>query len=310
MPDRAALAAAAARSARVAATHADHPVNRMLQAAFAGNDVATLADVAERVLARADWVIDLLAPLIAEMRADPLFEPPVEAQRDALRFSTVLFDRPNVTITATALSADALAVAGVARSVTISGRVSVIRYVRGGGARRRLWTAEPAGADFRAAQAAPCTVTPDEPLADGTVVRLDGRTQGQVIAGARSDLLTVTAMIRPGASAYVREYATADGALLRCAMRDERPARTQMLLAYLRLANRTDAAVCFAAAVKDDAFFLRWPAMREWLALDAPAALPHLRAMAEADPHDEVRGAARATFAAIVARQGATACHG
>jgi hypothetical protein len=310
MPDRAALVAAAARSARVAAAHADHPVNRMLRAAFIGDDVATLADAAERLLAREDWLADLLAPLIAEAHAEPLFEPPVEGQRDALRFSTVLFDQPNVTITATVLSADALTVAAPARSVTVAGRVSVIRYVRGGGARRRLWTAEPAGADFRAAGAAPCVATLDAPLADGMVVRLDGRTQGQVIAGATSDLLTVSATIRPGASAYVREYAVADGALLRCAMLDERPARTQMLLAYLRLAGRKDAGGCFAAAVQDDAFFLRWPAMREWLALDAPAALPHLRTMAEADPHDEVRGAARATLALLVPRQGAAACHG
>jgi HEAT repeat protein len=91
-------------------------------------------------------------------------------------------------------------------------------------------------------------------------------------------------------------------------MLDERPARAQMLLTYLRLAGRTDAASCFAAAVRDDAFFVRWPAMREWLALDAPTALPHLRIMAQADPHAEFRTVARATLA-MIGRQEAAICH-
>jgi hypothetical protein len=309
MLDRAALHAAAARSAHVAAGFVDHPVTRMLRSTFVSEDAGQLTDAAERLLADDAWVGEMLTPLIAAAQADPLFEPPLEAQRDAVRFSTVLFDQPTVTITATVLSADALAVAGPARSVTVAGRRSVIRYVRAGEARRQLWTAEPAGADFRAAGARHAVLASDQPLEDGMVVRLDGGTQGQVLGGATSDIVTISVTIRPGASAYVREYAVADGALLRCAMLDERPARTQMLLAYLRLAERLDAGPCFAAAARDDAFFLRWPAMREWLALDARAALPGLRGMAAGDPHDEVRGAAHATLAMIEARLEAAACH-
>jgi len=306
--DRAALDAAAARSAHVAASFAEHPVNRMLRAAFAGEDVERLAGAAERLLTQAEWVEELLAPMITALRAEPLFEPAFEAQRDAARFSTVLFDQPSVTITATVLSADALASAGPARQVAVSGRFSVIRYARAGGAHRRVWAAEPAGPDFRASRAERCRWLGAAALADGDVVRLDGRTHGQVIAGATSDLLTLTATIRTGASPYVREYATADGTLLRCAMLDERPARTQLLLAYLRLAGRKDAGACFAAAACDDAFFLRWPAMREWLALDAAVALPQLRAMAKDDPHDEVRAAARTTLAMIDARREVSTC--
>jgi hypothetical protein len=41
--------------------------------------------------------------------------------------------------------------------------------------------------------------------------------------------------------------------------------------------------------------------MREWLALDAAAALPRLRALAD-DPHHEVRAAARATLPLVEAR--------
>ena len=43
-------------------------------------------------------------------------------------------------------------------------------------------------------------------------------------------------------------------------------------------------------------FYTRWHVMRELLALDAEAAQPHLVRMAEADPHPEVRAAARQTL--------------
>jgi hypothetical protein len=45
-------------------------------------------------------------------------------------------------------------------------------------------------------------------------------------------------------------------------------------------------------------FYARWQAMRELLALDAEAALPHLSGMAGADPHPEVRAAAAVTLSA------------
>ena len=85
MPDRVALDAAAARSAHVAATFADHPTNRRLRDMFAGDDAGHLAVAAERLLTEDDWLADLLTPMIAEMRAEPLLEPPLEAQRDAVR---------------------------------------------------------------------------------------------------------------------------------------------------------------------------------------------------------------------------------
>jgi hypothetical protein len=77
-----------------------------------------------------------------------------------------------------------------------------------------------------------------------------------------------------------------------------------MLLAFLRLAGRADAGPQFDAATRDPAFHLRWAAMREWLALDARAAMPRLEAMMVADPHVEIREAAARTLATIRLRPG------
>jgi hypothetical protein len=299
MVERSALDAAAARSFAAAARFRASEPYRALEAAFS---VPAAEDAVVAVLADTGWVGALIAPLVAALSDDPWFEPPFRVARDGLRIGTVVFENPVVSIAATVLSADALAVLPPPQTVVVPGRLTLTRYVRAGEARLRLWDAEPMGPDFSAATARPCSAAPDLVLRDGAVVRLDGRTRGHLIDGARSDVVTLNATIRTETAPYAREYAIETGALVRVATNDDRAARTQMLLAYLRLAQRPGAQERFAAATRDPAFFLRWGAMREWLAIDTRAALPRLREMAEADPNAEVRAAATATLALVEER--------
>lgn len=299
LPDRAALEVAAGRSVAVAATFRGGAPYRGLELLFA--EVA-IERAISTLLSDHGWVGELIAPLITALADDPWFEPPFRVARDGLRIGTVLFENPEVSIAATVLSADALATVPPPRSVVVPGRVTVTRYVRSGGARMRLWQAEEMRADFSAATARPCAALPDRLLADGEVVRIDGRTQGHILADATSDVVTLSATLRAETIPYAREYAIDTGALVRVATNDDRAARTQMLLAYLRLAGRRGSEACFAAATRDPAFFLRWAAMREWLASDAGAALPRLREMAVDDPNEEVRTAAGTTLAMIERR--------
>ena len=299
LADRAILEVAAGRSfAAAAAFRASEPY-RALEHLFA--EVAVESAVTT-LFSEHGWVGDLVAPLITALAGDPWFEPPFRVARDGLRIGTVLFETPAVSIAATVLSADALAALPAPRTVVVSGRVTVTRYVRAGGARLRLWEAEPMHTDFSAATAGLCRPAPDLRLADGAVVQIDGRTQGHVIADATSDVVTVSATLRAQTTPYAREYAVETGALVRIASNDDRAARTQMLLAYLRLAGRPGSGACFAVATRDPAFFLRWAAMREWLASDAGAALPRLREMAAGDPNAEVRAAALDTLALVERR--------
>lgn len=299
LPDRAALEAAAGRSFAVAAAFRAGEAYRGLEDLF--SEVA-IERAISTLFSDSGWVGELIAPLIAALAEDPWFEPPFRVARDGLRIGTVLFENADVSIAATVLSADALAVVQPPRTVVVPGRVTVTRYVRAGGARMRLWEAEPIRADFSAATAKPCVALADREPIDGDVVRIDGRTQGHILADATSDVVTLSATLRAQTIPYAREYAIDSGALVRVATNDDRAARTQMLLAYLRLAGRRGSEACFAAATRDPAFFLRWAAMREWLASDASAALPRLREMAANDPNAEVRAAANATLAMIEQR--------
>lgn len=302
--DPATLEVSHQRSREVAASWRHHPACRWLAAHFDAVDPGdgdAVATVAARLLADHDWVGDLLEPLIAELRTDPWFEPPFRVNRDALRIGAVLFDHPAVSITATVLSGDVLASLPKPATVVVPGRLSVVRYVRAGGVRLRLWRAPAIPADRADVAAARCMPVSSIALADGAVHRIDGRTDAQLITAPKSDIVTLTATIRAGAAPYMREFAAATGELVRLSALDDGSSRSQMLLALLRHAGRADAADCFEMATHDACFSARWDAMREWLALDAPRAAPRLAEMSRHDPHADIRLAATATLAQVEA---------
>lgn len=306
--DDEAIAAARERSRALALHWRAGPAYARAEALFAPLAHApaeAVAAAAMRLLADGEWVPALLAPLIAALAADPWIEPPLRVNRDALRCGAILFDGPAISITASVLSASALAALPTPASIVVPGRMSVVRYHRGGGARLHLWRADRADADFAAAMAARCVPVGTVRLADGLVRRIDGRTHAQLIEGAASDVVTITATVRAGAAPVMREYDRADGRLLRAAALDDAGARTAMLATLLRHLGHADADA-FDSASRDPAPFVRWDVMREWLALDVEGALPRLREMT-ADPQAEVRIAAQAMLpraeAAIACRR-------
>jgi len=278
---------------------------RALAARFADcppDDASEAMARATRLLEKADWAAALLQPLVEALAGDPLFEPPFRTSRDGLRIGGVLFECPAMALSACVTSAAAMRRLPAPRALTFSGRMVVTRYVCAGGARLRRWRTEPAGPDFSATTAPSCREIEALRLTDGDVIATDGGHEAQLLSEAQSDVVTLVATIPAGTAPLMREHAVADGRLLRIASGDDRASRTEMLLAFLRLAGRTDAGPRFAEATGDPAFHLRWAAMREWLALDARAALPRLEAMAAGDPHRDIREAAARTLAVVRSR--------
>jgi hypothetical protein len=287
------LAAAHARSRAVAAVWPAADGYRQAQSAFAGDglNAAEVAARAAALLADDQWIAALIAPLVNALAQDDFFQPPFRVNRDQLRIGAALFDHPLVTISATILSADMLASLPPPRSVVVSGRLSVVRCCRSGGATLHRWQAEPIDEAFSAAKAMPCRPIRKVPLNDGDVLTVDGRTQAMLIDAPIADVVTITATVRIDAAPFMREYAIGDGRLLCVGALDDQASRTQMLLSFLRHHDGRDAGPSLAAASHDSAYFVRWSAMREWLALDVAAALPRLREMVD-DPNAEVRAAA------------------
>ncbi len=298
---RAAIVAARAAAPVTVRTWRESSAHRLLTARFVdcpAEDGHEAIARATALLSDTGWVEALLHPLVEALAAEPLFEPPFRASRDPLRVGLVLFECPAVSFSACVTSAAEMRRMPPPASCTFTGRLAVTRYVRSGGATLCRWRTAPANADFRSADAPPCVEEAPVHLTNGTVLPIDGRCEAQLLAGAASDVVTLVATARAGAP-LMREHAVADGRLLRVASSGDRASRTEMLLALLRLAGRAEAGSCFEAATQDPAFHLRWAAMREWLALDARAALPRLAAMAVGDPHPEVREAAARTLAVV-----------
>ena len=284
---------------------------RALESAFGDcplESAEPAADRAERLFADSGWAAALIDPLVAALERDPFFEPPFKVSRDARRFGAVLFDCPALSITMSIASATAMATLPAPASIVFTGRMAVTRYLKADGATLRRWRAEPVNARFGAATALPAKALPTVTLADGDMVRLDGRIEAQLVAEAHADVVTLAATVRSGAAPLMREYAIADGALIRTASNDDRASRTEMLLAFLRLSGRADAGEQFDQVTRDPAFHLRWAAMREWLALDARAAQPRLAEMAMSDPNAEVRTAATLTLVTVERRLEPTRC--
>jgi len=297
---RSAIVAGRAGSAETARRWREGGEYRALARAFADcpDRADPIAERAERLFADTGWVGTLLAPLADALAADPFFEPPFRQSRDGVRTGATLFDCPALAITASVIDAAALAAQPPPETVIFAGQVSVTCYAKAGGATLRRWLAEPVTPAFSAGTALPCRPLPPIAPADGAVYRCDGRIQAQLLGGARSDLVLLVATIRAEAAPLMREYRT-DGPLARVASADEGASRTEMLLGFLRRMQRADAGPRFADATRDRAFHTRWAAMREWLALDARAALPRLAEMSEGDPNAEVRAAAARTLGLV-----------
>jgi hypothetical protein len=300
---RGALTASRVHSREVARRWHVLPEARALRAAFADcplDAAKTAAERAEHLLADGDWIAALLDPLLATLARDPLFEPPFKPRRDEVRTGFALYEGPAVSLVAGVTHAATLAQRPAPRTILASGRVTVTRVLAPGGATWQRWQVQAGGET--------CIAAPPVPLVDGAVDRIDGRHEARLLAGAASDVVTLTATIRAGAAPLLRAFDIETGRLVRVADGDDRSSRAQMLLAFLRASGRADAEPCFEKATRDAAHQLRWAAMREWLMLDAGAALPRLARMAGDDPHPQVRAAARRTLDTLAAHPERIAC--
>lgn len=226
---RRAVIAARASSRMVWQTWRDEEPARAMAEAFASDDPAMLAAGLRDLLADDAWVAAILTPLADALARDRFFEPPFKVSRDDARTSAILHDCPHGSLIATVTSARAMAMRPPPGTVIVPGRMSICRYHRAGGARLARWRV----AGERVVPIAPVN------LSDGMVVAFDGRAEAQMLAGAAHDVVSITATMRQGQAAVMREYDRASGRPLRAATLDEGGARNQMLLALLlHLAER------------------------------------------------------------------------
>ena len=264
----------------------------------------TAADVsvaAQAFLTRTGEIAGLLQEMIAGAAVDPFFRPPVAQMRSDISSGLLLFDDPSVAIGVAVMRAEDIAAkksgAHGPASITFTGLDTLYKFIEAGGATLSFWKAPPAGADFIADPRLRCRCVGARTIRDGEIVAIDGGSQSFVIEHASSSIVHIQAAIRVGAAPLAVEYDSRTLGLVGASSTDEAASRIQMMVSLLRVMDRADAAPLIAKFLEGTPFYTRWHIMRELLALDAEAALPSLRHMAETDPHPELRAAARQVLA-------------
>lgn len=269
-------------------------------AALPEKNSAAVLELARAFLDRDAEIAALLAAMRAGSRADPFFRPPFHPVASEVQTGLLLFHGPDLSISLGVSGVDMLAAKKAGprgdSSISFTGITGLFRFARAGGATLSFWEAPPIGDDFVAAQAGKCRFVERRRIADGEEIVLDGRRESFVIEHAFSDILFFHAMVRPEAAPLSAEYDSRTLAFVGASSTDEVASRIQMMVSLLRTMEREDAVPLIVEALASPHFYTRWHVMRELLALDADAAHPHLRRMAAADPHPEVRAAARRTL--------------
>ncbi len=306
LEDKAARAATAAAMRDLAEAIAAIPAivrlkQRLKPAAERGAD-AVLA-LAGRLIRDDSAIAALLGAAISAAAADPFCRPPLRASRNPVQDGLLLFADPLLTVQVAVMSADALAVkrasGGPPPAISFTGQRSLFRFVKAGGAVMSVWSAPFIGPDFTFTGSGRCRLRERRRLGEGEVVEFDGRRETFLIDSIDGDLVYLFASTPLEAAPVGVDYDPLTLEPVAASSTDDAGSRIQMMLALLRTLGRRDAAPLFAEALSDRHFHMRWQAMREFLALDAELALPHLERMAGADPHPEVRAAAAATLAAF-----------
>lgn len=254
----------------------------------------------ERFMARDADLVGMIDDLVGAAAKDPFFRPPFPRVNSDLSSGLLLFENPEVMITLGVISVDAVAASKLsqraATSINFTGVPTLFKFFRGGEATLSMWEAPPIDASFLAEGGGQCRLTGYRQIADGDVLFLDGRSETFTIEHARADIVNLQAVIRVDAAPLSIEYDSRTHEFVGASSTDEAASRIQMMVTLLRLMERDDALPLFEELLQNRHFYTRWHVMREFLAMDAEAALPYLRQMAEADPHADVRAAARQTI--------------
>jgi hypothetical protein len=258
-------------------------------------------------LADTSWAQHRLSEALALCATHPFAMPPLRIFSGGALSGLILAER--LPITLSLMIRPFNQPAPRAPSVIFSPGHGLTRIIRSGGASISRYyvalSADELAGGFRAAAAAPLERGESGPVTDGTMIRVDQQRESFNLTTGSGDLVMLQLFVHRPSRVPMREYDPDSRRLVRVAAAGRATSFRQMGLAVLRAFGRSDAAPLFAAALADDDFAMRWQVMREFLALAPDAALPHLAAMDEADPHAEVRAAAAATLALLRERRAA-----
>jgi hypothetical protein len=310
LADGAAHEAAWERTARASARlDALEPVSRFREAIAGSEDADRIAAALHDLFDTPDWAVSLVGDWIAQARRDPFFMPPFRAVSGPFHQGALLIECAGARVALSIIDPVALAAhkreGGGKGSVHFTGRRTFLKFLDGGGMRLGFWQAPEANEDVARLRAIPCERIGERTVETGVFLAVDTRRTSYIIESAACPAVFLHGEVRIESAVLAREYDAVSRRLIGVSSAGGHWSRIQMMLSWLCRQGDPRAGAALAEAVRDTPFFVRWHAMREWLALDPASAMPVLERMACSDPHDEVRRAAQQALALFADRQAA-----
>ncbi len=260
-------------------------------AALDGAAPESVLSALEPYLRRPDWLDELTHTTVAAMQHDPYYQPPFRVIRSDVMTGMIVADSGYIALAPIIIDATALRERQRqdAPTVSFAGGHSITYVTKSGGADITLFTLQAENAPVLYQHAR-------RRITDGEMILCNDTHQSMTIHPGTSDLAMIRVYIRTPKIAPVREYCVNTGALIRMASNDDAGSRSQMMVTMLRHAAHPQTSEACALIQHSTDADTRWHAMREWLVVDAQAALPNLQDMAQNDPDAAVREAAKATL--------------
>ncbi|ATY31201.1 hypothetical protein CVN68_03750 [Sphingomonas psychrotolerans] len=273
--------------------------------------VDAVRDVVETAFADTDWIDGWIAAMAQDALRDAYFEPPLAPTGNGFQRGVAVFAHRHVNIALNNLPVDVLAAKKMQRggptAITFTGTVSVQKFLRAGGALLQMWGAPEVSGNFSLDDGLACRPAGHRALEDADIVTLDGRTQSYVIEHAIADIVVLQAEILLDRAPLLVEYDSEDLTAVAACSTSDAASRSQMLLTFLATLGRSEDDAVVEPFTHDDSFFLRWHATTELFRLNEGRARARLHAMADRDPHPDLRAAARNALGVLGAEAGA--CH-
>jgi hypothetical protein len=280
------------------------PVHQGFERALAAlpeHSAEAIAEAMRLHFADTAWLDAFTGALADALAADPFFEPPFPPLNSDVHSGLLVFEDPRVSIAIGVTAAARLAAKKHgprgATSIGFTGQLTVLKFVKAGGARLSIWEAPRITDGFSAGTAGHCTRSAECRPADGDTLVIDGRHQAFVIEEARASLLVLQAGIALDQAPLSVEYDSATHGFIGCSATGDGSSRIQLITSLLRKLDAADAFEAMRPFLDHRDFFVRWHVLREMFGIDAAAALPLLRRMAEADPHPDPRRTAQSVLA-------------
>jgi len=279
--------------------------------ALADPTADAVREVVEAAFADTDWIEGWIAAMAQDALRDAYFEPPLAPTGNGFQRGIAVFAHRHVNIALNSLPVDVLAAKKMQRrgpaAITFTGTVSVQKFLRAGGALLQMWDAPEISGNFSLDDGLTCRAAGHRAIEDNEVLTLDGRTRSYVIEHAIGDIVVLQAEILRDRAPLLVEYDSEDLTAVAACSTSDTASRSQMLLSFLATLGRSEDDAVIEPFTHDDSFFLRWHATTELFRLNQGRACARLHAMADRDPHPDLRAAARNALGVLEMEAGA--CH-